>query len=75
MSTIEPVDSAKAAGLRYVSDDRPGFRRVKRRDGFHVRGPLRQAACPDAEVARIRKLAIPPADTDVWISPDPRGHL
>jgi DNA topoisomerase-1 len=24
---------------------------------------------------RIRGLAIPPAYTDVWISPDPRGHI
>jgi DNA topoisomerase-1 len=67
--------SAKAAGLRYTSDDRPGIRRVKRRGGFHfvaVDGsPIRDAA----EIARIRKLAIPPAYSDVWICPDPRGHL
>jgi DNA topoisomerase-1 len=29
----------------------------------------------EAQIARIRKLAIPPAYTDVWISPDPQGHL
>lgn len=27
------------------------------------------------QIARIRKLAIPPAYTDVWICPDPRGHI
>jgi len=34
VTTIEPVDSAKAAGVPYVSDDRSGIRRVKRRGGF-----------------------------------------
>jgi DNA topoisomerase IB len=28
-----------------------------------------------AELARLRGLAIPPAWTDVWICPDPRGHI
>ncbi len=40
--------------------------------------PRRRTARPirDAAVlARIRALAIPPAWTDVWICPDPAGHL
>src|SRR6202012_1051306 len=28
-----------------------------------------------ATLERIRALAIPPAYTDVWICPDPRGHI
>ena len=72
---MEPVESAKAAGLRYMTDDRPGIRRVKRRGGFSYVGidgkPIKDAT----EVARIKKLAIPPAYADVWISPDSRGHL
>jgi DNA topoisomerase-1 len=75
VTTIEPVDSAKAAGLRYSSDDRPGIRRVKRRGGFTSIGIDRKPLTDDDQVARIRKLAVPPAYTDVWISPDPRGHL
>jgi DNA topoisomerase-1 len=77
VTTIEPADSAKAAGLRYVTDDRPGIRRVKRRGGFTYVGYVGTDGKPLAgdDVARIRKLAIPPAYTDVWISPDPRGHL
>ncbi len=75
MTTIEPSDSAKSAGLRYVSDDRPGIRRVKRRGSFTYLGLDGKPLADAAEVARIRKLAIPPAYTDVWISPDPRGHL
>ncbi|MGD0473390.1 MAG: DNA topoisomerase IB [Candidatus Velthaea sp.] len=75
MTTTDPVDSAKAAGLRYVSDDRPGIRRVKRRGGFRYVGVDGKTLAGGDDVARIRKLAIPPAYTDVWISPDPRGHL
>lgn len=71
----DPVDSAKAAGLRYTTDSRPGIRRKKKGTGFvYVSAdgsPLRDAA----ELARIRRIVIPPAWTAVWICPDPRGHL
>jgi len=72
---VDPVASARAAGLRYVSDQTPGFRRTRvgkgftylDRDGRTVR---------DAEVIRrFKRLTIPPAWRDVWICPDPRGHL
>ena len=62
-------------GLVYVSDAMPGIRRVRRGRAFGYRtsagGWLREAA----ELARIRKLAIPPAYTAVWICPLPDGHL
>jgi DNA topoisomerase-1 len=70
-----PVESAKAVGLHYVSDAQPGIRRLRSGRGFrYVRGdgrPIRERS----ELARFRRLAIPPAWTDVWICPDPRGHL
>jgi DNA topoisomerase-1 len=75
VTTIAPTDSAKAAGLRYISDDRPGIRRVKRRNGFAYLGTGGKPLSDADDIARIRKLAIPPAYTDVWISPDPRSHL
>lgn len=75
MIATEPLESAKAAGLHYVSDDRPGIRRVKQRIGFRYLGTDGKPLADRESVARIRKLAIPPAYTDVWISPDPRGHL
>ena len=63
------------SGLLYVSDDRPGIRRIRKGDGFvyrHADGkPVRNAA----ELERIRKLAIPPAYENVWICTHPRGHL
>src|ERR1700719_619794 len=43
-----------------------------------TRSPTSRTACPSAMgemIRRIKSLAIPPAWTDVWICPDPRGHL
>lgn len=66
---------ARATVLTHVTDQAPGWRRVRRGKGFSYLTedgkPLRDA---DA-LERIRRLAIPPAYTDVWICPDPQGHL
>ncbi|EHH68173.1 hypothetical protein GMO_15230 [Gluconobacter morbifer G707] len=43
--------------------------------GFAFYGPDGTHITDTAEISRIRRLAIPPAYTDVWICPDPRGHL
>ena len=71
----EPHHSARAAGLRYSSDDRPGISRTRSGKGFtyrHASGrPVRDAAT----LKRIRSLVIPPAWTDVWICTQPNGHL
>src|SRR5688572_10828100 len=71
----DPVESAKAARLRYVSDESPGITRKQTRKGFRYfdpRGrPLREAE----PLRRIKSLAIPPAWTDVWISALANGHL
>jgi DNA topoisomerase-1 len=72
---VDPVESAKAAGLRYVSDDMPGIRRRKRGKGFSYHLPNGSPVQTPKELERIRKLAIPPAWTDVWICPIPNGHL
>jgi DNA topoisomerase-1 len=66
-------------GLRYVSDQGPGIRRIRRkgRDGkpaFSYRNAHGRTV-DKATLARIRALAIPPAYEDVWICPHPRGHL
>jgi DNA topoisomerase I len=66
---------ASAIGLRYVRADSPGISRRRAGRGFayeHASGrPVRDPATLD----RIRALAIPPAWTEVWICPDPDGHL
>ena len=72
---VDPVESAKAAGLRYVSDDMPGIRRRKRGKGFSYLLPNGGVVTSPKDLERIRKLAIPPAWTDVWICPVTNGHL
>jgi DNA topoisomerase I len=67
--------AARMAGLRYVSDQKPGITRVRTRAGFGYRHPDGSKVTDEATLSRIRKLAIPPAYENVWISPDDRGHL
>jgi DNA topoisomerase-1 len=74
-AVLEPEDAADAAGLRYVRDDRPGIRRVGTGSRFRYVRPGGSRVRDPATLARIRRLAIPPAYRDVWICPDPRGHV
>ena len=67
--------AAKAARLRYVTDARPGLTRRATQDGWTFHHPDGSEVTDEAEIARIRKLAIPPAYTDVWICRDPNGHI
>jgi DNA topoisomerase-1 len=72
---LDPVASAKAAGLRYVSDEMRGITRVARGKHFAYIAPDGSEIADEKELARIRALAVPPAYTDVWICPIPNGHL
>jgi DNA topoisomerase I len=71
----DPVESAQAAGLRYVSDTMPGIRRKKAGKGFTYVAQDGKTIRDAKELARIRSLAIPPAYTDVWICPTANGHI
>jgi DNA topoisomerase IB len=66
---------AKAEGLHYVSDVTAGISRTRRGKSFAYFDSKGRRVSDAATLARIRKLAIPPAYTDVWICPDPQGHL
>jgi DNA topoisomerase-1 len=70
-----PQEAAKAAQLRYVSDERPGLRRRKAGEGFSYVDSDGKTISDEATLARIKSLAIPPAWTDVWICPIAHGHL
>ena len=72
---LDPAAAAKGAGLRYVSDERPGIARQKAARGFRYLAPDGEPIRDERTLARIKALAIPPAWTDVWICPDPRGHV
>ena len=72
---LEPAESARAAGLRYVSNTDPGIRRRRAGEGFRYVRPDGRAVADKATLARIRRLAIPPAWTEVWICAAEDGHL
>jgi DNA topoisomerase-1 len=72
---IDARDSAIAAGLHYTTDSRPGIRRLRHGSSFRYVKPAGGTIRDAHELARIRSLVIPPAWKEVWISPDPRGHL
>jgi len=67
--------SARLAGLRYSTDAKPGISRRRSGRGFSYRRPDGEPIHDKTVLARIRALAVPPAWTDVWICPDPAGHL
>ena len=60
--------------LRRVAPDTPGWQRRRSGRGFRYLDEA-GAALPAAEVERIKALVIPPAWEQVWICPDPQGHL
>jgi DNA topoisomerase-1 len=75
MGAVEPIVADEVPpGLVYVSDTMPGIARRRRGKGFAY---LMASGQPvdAAERARIGKLGIPPAWEQVWICPDPHGHL
>ena len=78
IATPDPAslrETAKAAGLRYVGDSKPGITRVRMGAGFGYRHPDGREVSDEETLSRIRKLAIPPAYESVWICTDPNGHL
>jgi DNA topoisomerase-1 len=75
VAAAPPIESAKAAGLRYTTDTKPGIRRTGRGRAFTYVDPAGKRLRATVELARIRALVIPPAWRDVWICTDARGHL
>ena len=71
----DPAQSAKAAGLRYVSDSKPGIQRKKSGKGFRYVDANGKPVRDTETLTRIKSLVIPPAWVDVWICPQPNGHL
>ena len=76
-STPRRKNSGPAAprGLLYVSDRTPGIRRHRRGAGFSYQRPDGQPLRSPLHIERIKRLAVPPAYTGVWICPRADGHL
>jgi DNA topoisomerase I len=70
-----PDDHAEAVDLVYVSDEEPGIRRRRRGRGFSYLDPDGAVLSDGPQRRRCVALAVPPAWTDVWICPDPAGHI
>ena len=71
----DPVAAARAAGLRYTPDIGPGITRRRAGKGWSYIDPDGVVIRDAKELQRIRALVIPPAWTNVWINPNPRGHI
>jgi DNA topoisomerase I len=74
-AVVDPKDAAESAGLVYVSDEKRGIQRVRTNGDFNYLKPNGEPVRDEATLERIRKLAIPPAWTDVWICPKANGHI
>jgi len=71
----DPLVSARAGGLRHVTDEKPGIKRERSGKSFRYRNAAGKSVRDKETLRRIKSLVIPPAWTDVWICPDANGHL
>jgi DNA topoisomerase-1 len=71
----EASAAAESAGLRYVTDETRGIKRLGWPGRFRYRDPIDRIVRDARTLNRIRKLAIPPAWTDVWVAPSANAHL
>src|SRR5207249_4529200 len=71
----ESAEAAEEAGLHYISDDRPGYTRRGNNGEFEYLDTQGKRIRDEQRLLRIRRLAIPPAWTDVWICPSANGHI
>jgi DNA topoisomerase-1 len=71
----DPIAAARAAGLRYTPAIGPGITRRRAGKGWSYIDPDGAVIRDPEELQRLRGLVIPPAWSDVWINPNPRGHI
>ncbi len=72
---VDPEEAAEEAGLRYVNDSSPGYTRKAKGDEFEYFDTDGKKITDEKRLLRIRRIAIPPAWTDVWICPSANGHI
>jgi DNA topoisomerase I len=74
-AAAEAAHMAARAGLIYVSDNQPGYRRIRDDKDFRYLLPDGRPLKSRREMRRLASLAVPPAYENVWICMDPRGHV
>src|SRR5438876_7689604 len=68
-------EAAEEAGLQYVNDERPGYSRRAKGKNFEYLDTEGKTIRDEQRLIRIKRLAIPPARTEVWICPSANGHI
>src|SRR2546423_3768267 len=71
----DSVEAAEEAGLRYVNDERPGYSRRAKGKDFEYLDAEGKPVRDEQRLLRLKRLAIPPAWTDVWICPAGNCHI
>src|SRR3954471_23627347 len=71
----DPVEVAEEAGLRYVTDDQPGYTRKAKGDDFDYFDTEGKRIRDETRLLRIKGIGVPPAYKDVWICPSANGHI
>ena len=72
---LDHRNAATHAGLLYVTDGLAGITRKRVGKGWAYYAPDGARIADRETRKRLDRLAIPPAWTDVWICPDPAGHI
>ncbi|HXQ88914.1 MAG TPA: DNA topoisomerase IB [Solirubrobacterales bacterium] len=72
-SAVSPAP--RRGRLRRADCASAGIRRIRRGRGFSYEDASGEAIADEETLERIRQLAIPPAWKEVWICPDPFGHI
>jgi DNA topoisomerase-1 len=72
---VSPAASVARRRLKRADCAGPGIKRIRRGRGFSYADLSGESIADEETVERIRQLAIPPAWKEVWICPDPFGHI
>lgn len=72
---MKASEEPRSVGLTWSSDEAPGLSRRRSGRGFCYRDAEGRLVREPDVLDRIRGLAIPPAWEEVWICPDPSGHI
>jgi DNA topoisomerase-1 len=73
--SLASLSAAAVPGLTRSDPHGPGLTRERVEGGFRYRDPSGAEITQGDVVERVRALRIPPAWENVWISPDPLGHI
>src|SRR5438034_10935468 len=71
----DSLEAAEDAGLRYVSDDQPGFSRRRKGEEFEYFDAKGKPICDEQRLLRSKRVDVTTARSDVWFCPSPHAHI